>query len=128
MYNPPAIAFVRGSAGPRDFSDAILTDPQITAFKEVLTLVGDEKLPRNAAMLRARLRDGSTIECVIQEGSGSAAKPMSDAQIRAKLLDAGRDLIDPATLQRLAELAERLDQVEDIRTLTDLLVPIPSQP
>jgi 2-methylcitrate dehydratase PrpD len=120
MYNPPAIAFVRGSAGPRDYTDAILTDPQIAAFKDVLTLVGDEQIPRNTATLRARLGDGSTIECNIREGSGSAAKPMSDAQIRAKLVDAGRDIIDEATLERLADLAERLEQVEDIRTLTDL--------
>lgn len=123
IYNAVALAFVKGSAGPRDFSDAITTDPRIKAFRELIKLVGDEHLPRNSASIQARLRHGSSPSCHVEHGSGSPDKPMSDADIRAKLFDAGRDLMDSASLERLATVAEHLDQVEDVGTLVGLTVP-----
>ena len=119
VQNAVAVGFVKGTAGPRDFSDDIASDPQIRAFRSVLKMVGEADLPRDSAKMVAHLRDGASLTCQIEHGSGNPANPMSDADIRAKLFDAGKDRIDTASLERLAAMAEHLDEVENVE---DLLV------
>ena len=124
MYNSATIAFVKGHVDPNDFSDDIVVDPQVKAFRDMLTLVGNDDLPHAVVRFRAELRDGSTLTGEIDQPIGSPDKPMSDADIRGKLLDAGRGRVEEPSLERLADLAERLDQVQDAATLVELAVPL----
>ena len=48
---------------------------------------------------------------------------MSFDEVRAKLLDAGRDLVDTASLERLSTMAEGLEGVDDIQRLMSIAVP-----
>jgi 2-methylcitrate dehydratase PrpD len=118
--NAVAVGFVKGTAGPRDFSDDIASDPQLQAFKRVLKMVGVPDFPRDSARMEGRLRDGTTLTCHIEHGSGNPGHPMSDADIRAKLLDAGRDLIDTASLERLTEMVAHVEQLDDAAELLAL--------
>jgi 2-methylcitrate dehydratase PrpD len=119
--NAVAVGFVKGTAGPRDFSDDIATDPQLLAFKRVLKMVGVADMPRDSATMEGKRRDGTSLRCHIEHGSGNPGHPMSYADIRAKLLDAGRDLIDRTALERLADLVEHVDDVEDAAELVELV-------
>ena len=121
VQNAVAVGFVKGTAGPRDFSDDIASDPQIRAFKKVLRMAGEANIARDSARMVGRLRDGTTLTSSIEHGSGNPGHPMSDADIRAKLLDAGRDVIDAASLDRLAGLVEHIEEVEDVSTLLALV-------
>jgi 2-methylcitrate dehydratase PrpD len=113
VQNAVAVGFVKGSAGPRDFSDDIATDPQLRAFKSVLKMVGDPSFARDSARMDGRLRDGTTLTCHVEHGSGSPGHPMSYAEVRAKLLDAGLGLIDTSKLEQLADMVQRIDQMDD---------------
>lgn len=120
--NAVAVGFVKGTAGPRDFSDDITTDSRIQAFKRVLKMVGVPEFPRDSARMEGRLRDGTVLTCHIEHGSGNPGHPMSDDDLRAKLFDAGRDLIDRAALERLADLVMNIEQVDDAGQLLALAV------
>ena len=58
-----------------------------------------------------------------EHGSGNPDHPMSDADIRAKLNDAGKGLIEQAALERLATMAESLVDVQDVAEMVELVVP-----
>ncbi len=89
----------------------------------MLTLVGDDDLGHGVGKLRAQLRDGSTLTSEVDQPVGSPDKPMSNADIRVKLLDAGEGRVDEASLERLAAMAEQLEKVEDAAMLVELAVP-----
>jgi 2-methylcitrate dehydratase PrpD len=122
VQNAVAVGFVKGTAGPRDFSDDIASDPQIGAFRSVLKMVGDAEMARESAQMVAHLRDGASLTCHVEHGSGNPAHPMSYADIRAKLFEAGRDVIDAASLEKLATLAEHLEEIENVEDFVALTV------
>ena len=126
VQNAVSVGFVKGTAGPRDFSDDIAVDPQIRAFRSVLEMVGDPHMPYEAARMVGHLKDGSTLTCDIEHGSGNPAKPMSDADLRTKLLDAGQGIVDAASLERLASMAEHLAEVDSMDAMVELAVPRPA--
>lgn len=121
VQNAVAVGFVKGTAGPRDFSDDIASDPQIRGFKHVLRMAGEINFPRDSARMVGRLRDGTALTCHVEHGSGNPGHPMSDASIRAKLFDAGRDLIDAPSLERLAAMVEHIEEVDDVADLLALV-------
>jgi hypothetical protein len=49
------------------------------------------------------------------------ASNLYDADIRAKLFDAGRDLIDAKSLERLAAMVEHIEEVDDVADLLALV-------
>jgi len=69
-----AVSLLRGAAGPAMFSDTVVNDPQIAAFRRRVSIVRDESLDKMAAIIT----DGKTTL------RADAPKPMDDARLEAK--------------------------------------------
>jgi 2-methylcitrate dehydratase PrpD len=121
-YNAVSVAFVKGRAGPRDFPDDITSDANLKAFRELLNLVGEDR-PRDSAQMDVQLTDGTSLTCVTEHAIGSVARAMSDADLRSKLFDAGRAVLDERALREFADQCQHLDQVADVAELVRLVVP-----
>lgn len=79
------VALIRGSAGLEDFSDAAVADPAIATFRRKVRLVDDPAVPVPSVRLVAEMADGTTTEIRIADARGTDNRPLTDADIEAKL-------------------------------------------
>lgn len=119
-YNAVSLGFAIGRVGPKDFSGDITLNPRLVGFRGVLNLVGDAAMPRDAARIRAVLKDGTVLEHGVEHATGSRDRPMSDEDLRKKLLDAGEDVLGREALNRLVDMTANLDAVADTADLVQL--------
>jgi 2-methylcitrate dehydratase PrpD len=119
-YNAVSLGFAKGRVGPKDFFEDITANPQLVGFRNVLNLVGEVDMPRDAARIRAVLKDGSVLEHNVEHATGSKDKPMSDEDIRKKLFDAGEGVVSEGALNQLVDMTANLDRVKDVAELVEL--------
>ncbi|HTT05384.1 MAG TPA: MmgE/PrpD family protein [Steroidobacteraceae bacterium] len=80
-----AVALARGSAGLADFTAESIADPELQALRERVVLIDDPAFAIEAAHVAVRLRDGRSVACRVQTPRGAPARPLSDAELEAKL-------------------------------------------
>ncbi len=73
-------------AGLAEASDACVHDPQVIALRGRVVATVDEALALDAAHAAVTLRDGRRFEAAVGPCIGSAARPMTDQELDAKLL------------------------------------------
>ncbi|RVU14234.1 MmgE/PrpD family protein [Methylobacterium oryzihabitans] len=105
-----AIALARGRAGPAEFEDAAVFDPEVAALRERVRAGRDDGLPLGAARVSVTLDDGRDLSATVARARGSLENPLSDAEIEDKLRAAvavGQGTCHPETVIRSAwEIAE----------------------
>lgn len=117
-----AVALIDGAAGPAQFTDARLRDPEVASLRERVRPLADDSVTRTEARLVARLTDGRVIECHVPHAPGvTAENPMTEQQLVVKF----RSLVEPALgVERANQILSsvgRLEQLDDIAELTKQL-------
>lgn len=82
-----AVCFIEGSAGVRQYTDSCATDPAIQAFGLRVSVQEDPLIPVEAARVDVELSDGRVLSEFVPHALGSLTRPMSDAQVDAKVRD-----------------------------------------
>jgi 2-methylcitrate dehydratase PrpD len=90
IHHCAAVSFLFGSAGLREFSDALVHDPAVVALRGRTTAALDAASPRGAATATLRMTDGRLLTATVLHPQGSAEYPLPDAAIEAKVRDLGR--------------------------------------
>lgn len=85
IHHSAAIALLWGQAGIREFSDPKAMSAEIVAFRAKVTAVRDDSLPMGAARIVVRMTDGAEHQTTVLHARGSLEKPLSDADIEAKV-------------------------------------------
>jgi 2-methylcitrate dehydratase PrpD len=108
VYHCFAVGLVRGAGSPAEFSGEAAVDPQIQQMRKLVTIVLDSTLAPDSCRLTATLVGGEKIEFTIEHATGSASAPMTDDELRAKVVGLAARLDDPG---RLWDVAWRLDEI-----------------
>ncbi len=87
IHHAAALGLLRGRAGVRDFEMPAVLDPALAAFRGRVPAELAAALPRGAARVTLRLRDGQERTATVLQARGSEARPMSDAELAAKFRD-----------------------------------------
>jgi len=82
-----AVCFIDGAAGVRQYTDRRANDAAVHAFGTRVSVEEDAEIAVEAACVTVELRDGRTLTEFIPHALGSLARPMSDAQLEAKVRD-----------------------------------------
>ncbi|WP_375458241.1 MmgE/PrpD family protein [uncultured Enterovirga sp.] len=85
LHHAAAIVFLYGAAGVREFEAACAMAPETVAFRSKVRGEVDSSLPPGAATVEVTLRDGQTQSATVLHARGSIERPMSDADLEAKL-------------------------------------------
>jgi 2-methylcitrate dehydratase PrpD len=123
LQHSVAAAFVQGAAGLAQYSDACVADPAVRALRAKTTAVDDEAMTPDEAVVTVRLVDGTTLTQHVTKARGTPARPMSDAELDAKvagLAAAGAPFVDAAAL--IAAI-RRIEQEDDAARFLRLTVP-----
>jgi 2-methylcitrate dehydratase PrpD len=95
----------------------------VSAMRAKTRLVPDASMPRDAAMLSARLRDGSVVGERVGHARGSLARPLSDDELAEKAGLLIEPVLGESAAHRLRVLAMGIGHDTPLRTLFAAAVP-----
>jgi 2-methylcitrate dehydratase PrpD len=116
IHHAAAVALLFGAAGLREYSGDIVADERVRAFRSRVRAVLEPDLPRGAARVDLTLRDGRAVSATVLEARGSAAHPLSDGEIEAKVRDLAK-LARPRNVTAIIDAIWHLDSAVDVRAL-----------
>jgi 2-methylcitrate dehydratase PrpD len=129
-----AAAILDGGVRLEHFTDAALRRPDLLALARKVEPFVDDDIERewgrniSPAELHVELEDGTTCTLRIDVPRGHPNRPMSAADFEAKAKDCVRNAVLPLqddAHRRLRELVDRLDGLDDVRALAQVLHPVP---
>jgi 2-methylcitrate dehydratase PrpD len=117
-----AVAFIDGDAGPPQFTDARVRDPTVTALRNRVSLIPDEQVRRDEAIMTIEARDGTAYEHHMTYAPGiTPGHPMTDEELVRKLLSFSQPLAGEAQAIELADALQHLGGTESVRPLAERL-------
>ena len=102
IYTAAALAIVAGSAGPKQFSDAVIRDAAVVALRDRVVATVTPGIGEAQVRAVITLKDGRRLEKFIEHVVGSVERPMSDADLDAKFLDLADGVLSSARAQAVA--------------------------
>jgi 2-methylcitrate dehydratase PrpD len=117
IHHSAAAAFLWGRAGVQEFAEAKAMSPEAIAFRAKVRAARDDTMRQGGCRVVVRLADGSEHAETVLAARGSIEKPLTDADLEAKLSElvalAGRGL----EAVRIADAIWRIDSAGDISAL-----------
>jgi 2-methylcitrate dehydratase PrpD len=97
---------------------ARIRDPAVLALRRKVEIVPSEELmtarPRRQAIVELALRDGRTLSHRTRAVRGTAANPMTRAEVEAKALDLMTNVLGAQRASKLVEVCRSIEQVGDM--------------
>lgn len=118
IFHASAAAIIRGSAGPKEFTDATARDPAVIALRDRVAARVDEDVSEEEAFVSITLKDGRTFEKHIEHAIGSVENPMTNDSLEAKFLDQAQGVLPNARLTELIETCWDIESLKSVRQLT----------
>jgi 2-methylcitrate dehydratase PrpD len=120
-----AVGLRYGRAGLAEFSDEAAADPEVARLRGLITLEPDPGVPRDAAELRIELGSAAPVHVAVEHTRGSAARPLTDEELRDKV----RDLVAPVLGEPAAgRISAAVDGLPDAPDLSDLFASLHPEP
>jgi 2-methylcitrate dehydratase PrpD len=120
-----SLALLKGAVSFEDSHDAtLMSDPQVLALRERLTLIDEPALmdpaaPRGA-IVEVDLLDGRSLSHHTRFAPGTKERPLTTDQVNAKAQDLMVPVLGLSKTQALIEAVNRLETVADMRSLRPL--------
>ncbi|ANI80202.1 MmgE/PrpD family protein [Sphingobium sp. EP60837] len=122
-----AASLLKGAAGAAEFSDAAVADPHLRAFRaKVRSVEVDQDIPIEAVRLRIELTNGEAVDVEEVCARGSAARPMDDGDLSAKMTAAAKFGCPGLDCEPLADALWNVRDVPEASILMKLANPADS--
>jgi 2-methylcitrate dehydratase PrpD len=116
IHHTAAVALLFGAAGLREYSRDIVTEERVHALRSRVRAMLDADLPRGAARVDVTLRNGTAVSATVLAARGSAAHPLSDGEIEAKVHELAK-LAAPRDVNAIIDAVWHLDSAPNVRAL-----------
>jgi 2-methylcitrate dehydratase PrpD len=123
LQHAVAAALVRGRAGLDQFTDAAVNDPAVSALRHRIEVAANPALSTIAAEMDVVTADGTTHTVSTQAARGSAANPLTDAEIEDKLRSEADGWQKGHDIQPLIDAVWSVDRSPDVSALAQLAIP-----
>lgn len=123
IYHASAIAIIRGSAGPNDFSDAAVQDAEVLGLRSKVSATADARVSEEEAFVRITLTDGTRLEKHIEHAVGSMEQPMSNAALEQKFAGQAISALPAGQIDRIMALCWDFESLSDVSQLARASVP-----
>ena len=105
VYHSCAVGLLYGQAGEHEYTDEVVNHPEVLALRARVEAVVDDRIDEAAVDLTIHTTDGRSLNLFVEHAIGSLAKPMSNAQLRAKFTDQSDPILGAAKSARAWDLA-----------------------
>jgi 2-methylcitrate dehydratase PrpD len=121
-----ARAIIDGRVSLDHFTDAAVRDPNVLKLAERIEMKLDANLKAIDAggrpcRVTLRLKNGQTLTREVQHAKGGPEVPMTPGELKGKFIECARQTVNDGTALRALESIERLDTLDNIRPLCQLL-------
>ena len=121
-----ARALIDGKVSLHAFTDAAVREPHVLKFAEQVQMNLDNNLKKTdpggrPCRVTVRLKNGQTLVREAQHAKGGPEFPMTEEELRGKFTECAREALSESATKQALEMIETLEQVENVRTLTDIL-------
>lgn len=123
IYHASAVALIRGSAGPREYTDEVVRDPQIIALRDRVTAEVDQAMSEEEAIVSITLKNGQTLTRHVEHAIGSLRNPMTDDALEAKFLDQAEGVLPEVKLNELIAVCRDIETLNSMSDLTAAATP-----
>lgn len=120
VYFAAALAIVHGAASVQHFTDPVVRDPVIVALRDRVTAVVEPGIHEDQARVAIVLKDGRRLETFVEHAVGSVDRPMSDADLEAKVTGLCEGVLPPDRTRRLIELCWKVDTLDRASALAEV--------
>ena len=117
VYYAAAAAIVKGAAGEKQFSDALVKDSELVRLRDRVSIVVDPAIASEQARVTITLKDGRKLEKFITDAIGSVKNPLSDHALETKFADLADGVIPASQARNVMDLCwgvERLASAGEI--------------
>jgi 2-methylcitrate dehydratase PrpD len=121
-----AIAILRRKVGVEEFRDEVVLDPEVQELMKRCRHVVDEEIDARGfehmdTRIVIKLKNGRALEKVESFATGHPKKPMTREQLEAKFFECAELAIDRERARQAADVIWRLDELEHVGKLHELL-------
>jgi 2-methylcitrate dehydratase PrpD len=119
IHHCAAVALLFGTAGVNEFSQPMVFAPDVVAVRAKVTAERDGAMPVGAARVTIDCHDGRKLATEVTDARGSLKRPLSDAEIEAKLRNCTRDGSPACNSEAVIEAVWRLDREASLGRLVE---------
>jgi 2-methylcitrate dehydratase PrpD len=123
VYHGCAAGLTFGRAGEDEFADAVVNRADMVALRRKVIATVDDAIDEASADVTAVLTDGQRVHVFVEHAIGSLARPMSDAQLEAKLRGMAEPVLGAPRCAALIEACWGVGGAADVRVLARHAVP-----
>ena len=121
-----ARAIIDGKVGLDIFTDSAVRDQNVLKLAERVQMNLDNNLKKTDAAGRPcrvtiRLKNGQTYSREAQHAKGGPEFPLSEDELRSKFFDCAKEAIPAESAQRALEHIQRLETLDSVRPVCDLI-------
>jgi len=121
-----ARAIIDGKVGLNIFTDSAVRDENVLKLAERVQMNLDNNLKKTDAAGRPcrvtiRLKNGQTYSREAQHAKGGPEFPLSEDELRSKFFDCAKEAIPAESAQRALEHIQRLETLDSVRPVCDLI-------
>ncbi len=120
VYHACAAGILFGGAGEREFSDAVVTRPDVVALRDRVHATADAAIDEAAADVTIARADGRMLHAFVAHAIGSLERPMSDDDLARKFHGQVDPVLGAASAARLIDRCATLAAAIDVRELVAL--------
>jgi len=120
VYHACACAILYGTAGEREFSDAVVRAPEVMGLCHRVHAEVRPGILEHQADVRITLKSGSVLHLFVEKAKGSLEQPMSDAELETKFRTLCRGILPEAQVEKLSEACWKLGKMDDLGSLAAL--------
>lgn len=123
VYHAVGCALVLGRVGVAEFTDEVVRDPRVAAVRDRVSAVVDDRIREAGAVVTIRLKDGRTVEEVVDQASGSLECPLSDEEMDAKVHALADPTLGAAATDEMIRACRTVVELEDASALARAATP-----
>jgi 2-methylcitrate dehydratase PrpD len=113
LQHTAAVCLLYGKADVAEYTDARANEPAVQAFGDRVEVHDDPALAVEAIAVSLRTTDGRTLALEVPHAVGSLGRPMTDAQIEAKVRTHAAMNAPAVAVDRLIDAVWALDRADD---------------
>lgn len=118
-----AVVLLRGAAGLAEYTDAAVAAPEVQRLRARVAVEDDPALAVGAVVVRAATATGDEITARVDTARGSLERPLSDAELEAKLTALAAFGAPNVPAAPLIEQLWALEEIDDVAPLLRLARP-----
>jgi 2-methylcitrate dehydratase PrpD len=109
IYFAAAIAIITGAAGVQAFSDHNTQSPAVVALRDRVQATVDPAIKEDQVRVAITLKDGRRVDTFVEHAVGSLERPMSDADLEAKVTSLATGVLPDAAIRKVIDLCWTAD-------------------